>query len=299
MIPALIGLLAGLALRLAPGDRQAWLGPATQALVKVLYPCLIFTSILTTYDARSIRQGLVLPVAVFGVMAAGFVVGLLWARRRPGDTPAQRGTLRFAATMNNYIFLPLLIVDGLWGGAGRGPLVLSALGGDVALWGLGVSCFPTGGSRLIKLINPPILTLTLSVALVLSGHSGFALEGLVPWLTWPGRLALPMAMAVLGFQLGGVSLRLVGSRLAWALTAYRLILVPAAVWGMLALVPLPEEGARVVFMVSTMPVAMATVYLGPFFGGDERLGAGSVLLSHLLAVVTVPVWLWAWGMGSP
>ena len=293
MIPALLGLGLGIVLRLAPGDRATWMAPLTRSLIYVFYPTLIFSSILASYEKETILAGLYLPFASFVIMLVGFGFGALWARGRPQDSAPQRGTLRFACTMNNYVFLPLLIVEPLWGSAGTAAVVLAALGGDIAVWGFGVSCFPNSGGRLTRLLNPPIVTLVASILIVMSGSAPW-FQGsvdLVSWLSWPAKLALPVAMLVLGFYLAGVSVAQLKTGLVWQVAAYRLVLMPALTVLVLSMVSLPSHIEGVILLISAMPVAMATVFLGEAFGGDGERAAGLVLLSHLVAIVTTPAWL--------
>lgn len=299
MYALVLGLTLGVCLRRLLRWEVGRLRPLTFLLTNLAYPALIFSSILKTYDAASILGGLTTSVGVFGTMALGFALGGLWARRVALDSEASRGTLRFCCTVSNYAFLPLVLAEALWGEAARSAVVLGALGGDVALWTLGAACFPRrAGGRWWSVINPPLLTLAGSVILVFTGHTGWARSpvDLVSLLEIPGRLAVPAGMILLGYHLAGVEARHLRRPLLWKLSAFRLLLVPAVVGLCLALLPLDPASARVVFLVAAMPVAMATVYLGDVFGGDNTLGAGAVLHTHVLAVITVPLWLWTLGL---
>jgi predicted permease len=48
---------------------------------------------------------------------------------------------------------------------------------------------------------------------------------------------------------------------------------------------------NVMLIVAVMPNAISSLVLGEIYGGDQKLLSGTVLISHILALVTIPWWL--------
>jgi hypothetical protein len=75
----------------------------------------------------------------------------------------------------------------------------------------------------------------------------------------------------------------------WLVTGIRLILVPAIAIPVLLVLPVPTPAQGVLTVVATMPCAIASIIFSERFGGDTRFVTGTVLLTHMLALVTVPL----------
>jgi len=71
----------------------------------------------------------------------------------------------------------------------------------------------------------------------------------------------------------------------------RLAVTPAICIAVLLLLPLEMESRRVLVLIATMPVAMASVTLAEAYKSDADFSASAILLTHLLCLVTVPFWL--------
>ena len=61
----------------------------------------------------------------------------------------------------------------------------------------------------------------------------------------------------------------------------------------LGLIPMDPVARGILFIVSVMPSAMVSVLFSERYGGDVDFIAGGLLLTHLWALVTVPLFL-AW-----
>jgi hypothetical protein len=71
----------------------------------------------------------------------------------------------------------------------------------------------------------------------------------------------------------------------------RLIVVPAITITVLMLIPMDGEIRRVLILIATMPVAMASVTLAEAYKSDADFSAAAILFTHVACLVTVPLWL--------
>ena len=268
-------------------------------------PALIFVSI-TQLHLADLRANLLLPLLVMAIALVGFGLGLL-AVRFLGRVPAETArAFLFHCLINNYLFLPLPLVLFRYGDRGVALLVFSSVGFEVLLWSLGVMLFSRAErrrDRLKSLFSPPFVTLVFSLAVV-------AARDFLPWPEPPAWLALAgqtfhAGLKTLGSATIALSMLVAGSRFAvlkfetmlgwriWFVSAIRLIAVPLVMIPLIGLVPLDPAARGILYIIAVMPSAMVSVLFSERYGGDTDFIAGGLLLTHLWALVTVPLLL-AW-----
>ncbi len=266
-----------------------------KVLVNGLYPALMLAKVTGGYDKTSLLDHWYLPVASFCLMLAGFVFfhayAMLFGHKIP---PARKATMGVLATAGNYVFLPYPLALTLWGEAAGQDVLLATLGSDLGLWTLAVSFF--GGSvsqRFRGLITPPLIALASAVTLVyLERPFGSAWEFLLTPLGMIGQLAVPVAMLILGHHLAQIKWRKVNLKDHAAVIAIRLLLIPTSALVLWHYVELPQESGKVIFLIATMPAAVASVFLARLYKGDPNYAAQAIALTHAIALVTVPIWIY-------
>jgi malate permease and related proteins len=273
--------------------------------LSLIYPALIFVSI-TELSLSDLRANFVLPLLVMVIALGGFGLGLL-AVRFLGRVPAETSrAFLFHCLVNNYLFLPLPLVLFRYGDKGVALLVFSSVGYELLLWSLGVMLFSRAERKrdaLKSLFSPPFLTLLFSLAVV-------AVRDLLPWPEMPAWLAmahdtLRSGLKTLGAATIALSMLVAGSRFAvlkfqtmlgwriWLVSAIRLVAVPLVMIPLLALIPMEPAARGILCIIAVMPSAMVSVLFSERYGGDTDFIAGGLLLTHLWALITVPLFL-AW-----
>ena len=271
----------------------------------LVYPALILVSI-TELSFADLRANLSLPLLAMAIAMVGFGLGLLALRLLGRVPPETSRAFLFHCLINNYLFLPLPLVLFRYGDQGVALLVFSSVGFEFLLWSLGVVLFSKTfdvRQRARALLSPPFLTLLFSVALV-------AARDLLPWPAPPPwlRLAtdtLHSTLRSLGAATIALSMLVAGSRFAvlefktilgwriWFVSAIRLVAVPLVMIPVLGWIPMDPVARGILYIVSVMPSAMVSVLFSERYGGDTDFIAGGLLLTHLWALVTVPLFL-AW-----
>ena len=273
--------------------------------LSLVYPALIFVSV-TELSFADLRTHLSLPLLVMVIAFAGFGLGLV-AVRFLGQVPSDTSrAFLFHCLINNYSFLPLPLVLFRYGDAGVALLIFSSVGYEVLLWSLGVMLFSRAERKrdqLKSLFSPPFIALLVSLAFVTA-------RDLLPWPAPPPWLALAgqtlrSGLKTLGTATIALSMLVAGSRFAvlefktilgwriWFVSAIRLVAVPLVMIPILGLIPMDPVARGILFIVSVMPSAMVSVLFSERYGGDVDFIAGGLLLTHLWALVTVPLFL-AW-----
>ena len=288
-------------------------GDTTRRLARVLtsffYPALIYSAIVMDFNADSLKRLWQLPVGTYGIMTVGFCVGFCLIRWFGGRDTVRGRSFHFQSTINNYSFLAMPIALFLWGERAMALVALSSLGSEIAVWTLGVFALterrpPT--EALKHLLSPPMCAIAAGLATlalrdltglsqVFRGVFGGGLADMymafVDSLRLFGGATIPVAMMMVGSRMAEIEPRYcLGRDLYWT-AAVRLVLVPGIVVGLLRLLPMDEEVYRTLVLVGIMPSAIASVVLGELYGGDVRYASATVFITHVLGLVTIPVWM--------
>jgi len=308
--------------------RRAYLtAETTRALsrfvVDITMPALIITQMLRTVDARTLAADWYLPLLGAGVLVLGNGVGLLaaplFARR------GERNTFIFLAMVANWVYLPLPIVQTLYGDEGVRMLLLTNVGSQLVLWTLGVWALRGGRpdlSSLKNLVTNPGLIATAAGILIaqapaahrivqlgnwVSGtgtaqalgvaHAGFGsllLGALYSAVQLAGDMTIPLSLIMTGAQLG--ELDIADHRPSMPLAGVvvtRLALAPVVAVALGWLIgrlwaPIPEVPRMVTYIIACMPVAISCSLFTDRFGGDTSLAARGIFYSTLFSILTVP-----------
>jgi len=311
--------------------RRAYLtAETTRALsrfvVDLTMPALIVTQMLRTVDARALAADWYLPLLGAGVLVLGNGVGLLaaplFARR------GERNTFIFLAMVANWVYLPLPIVQTLYGDEGVRMLLLTNVGSQLVLWTLGVWSLRGGRpdiSSLKNLVtNPGLIATAVGILIALipatrqivqlgdwiagaaapgpataqAGIGPLILGALYSAVKLAGDMTVPLSLIMTGAQLG--ELDLADHRPSMPLTgviAARLVFAPilavAAGWAIGRIwAPIPEVPRMVTYIIACMPVAISCSLFTDRFGGDTSLAARGIFYSTLFSIFTVPLVLY-------
>ena len=308
MLPLILMTMAGYALnRLkwidAPFNRQLSL-----VMLNVFYPSLIVSSIVRNFTWETLLQNWMMPVGAVFILVAGWLVGLVTLPLLKRHTESTRRCYHFICLMNNYSFLPILMGAALWGEKAIALVIFSSLGSELCVWTLGVKAL-TGQkldrSFLKNLVSVPMLALMVSFV-VLAVRAQCERQGFVPeeasfpsallktvleTFRMAGAATIPASALICGSRIAMLHPSKIFSPLMAGTCALRLVIIPAICIVGLSLVPLPLDVRRVLVLIAVMPAAMASVTLAEAFRGDAEFSAAAILTTHVLCLVTIPLWL--------
>ena len=301
-------------LMMAPGfvcRRKLWLDDkAVVSISKLMlyffYPCLIFSSITKNYSLAELKSSIWLPVGSAVIMLAGFIIGIIYCIFDRSIRGEMKRSFLFQCTMNNYSFFPLAIILSMYGSDLVAGLILSTLGAELVMWTVGmltISGHKPGKSSLQALCSPPLMGMYAALAVLVIFHifkidrAIFTERGTIAFyfhstLERIGMGTVPIAMTIAGARMAVLKLHDVHNRLVYILSFLRLAIIPLAAIGLIYLAPMPADYKTILIIVAVMPVAMNSLLLNELYGGNRELITGSVLLSHLLSIGTIPILLY-------
>ena len=281
----------------------------SRLVVDVAFPALVFTQMLRTVNAAALREGWQGPLLCGLLIFVAYFTGLLLAPVFSGR--AQRNTFIFLTAIPNWLFLPLPIVQALYGDTGVRTVLLCNVGAQLVLWSFGVwilhgqmrqaaknlytnmGLWATALGIVIALLFPGARNLeTLDPA---SAPLGMMVPGaLVQALAMVGSLTIPMSLLAIGAQLGELTIAIHRfPRVLWGVLLARLVFAPLvtvacgfALMKMGAMIP--TETWMILYLIAAMPVAISCSVMTERFSGDTALAAEGIFYSTFFSLLTVP-----------
>lgn len=296
ILPVFAMIALGVGLR-----RWRWITEAGEdslfkLVVRVTFPCLIFESIVANPSLRAPGNLLLAPLCGFGLTLVSMAVGWYAARALGLTTGHGLRTFALAVGLTNYGYIPLPLMDAMFGPESRALLLVHNVGVEAALWTGGVlvvtGLSPLAGWR--KLINAPAIALFVALTVNLSGAGP-----LVPATVMTLVHAFAACAIPLGLVMSGASLQphlddprqLVDKRVTLTAWLLRLGVLPfvylfAARW-----LPATVELKRVLVVQAAMPSAVVSIIVARIYGGQPLVAVQIILGTTALALFTIPLWI--------
>ncbi len=283
-----------------------------RVLIAIIYPCLIFSSI-TRMNAQELAANWIMPVMALAIAGTGLLLGLVALRWMKGVDQRRASAFLFQNTINNYLFLPLPLVMLLWGAEGVALLVFASMGFELTIWTVGVFLFNrtnklSEGIRMM--FGPPLITLVFSIGWVcvrdllhpeLPANGFFAdlmrrlLDLFYFGTETVGKATVAVSMLASGSRIAALNVRAAFDKHVWIVSVLRLVITPVVFILLLKLIPMSEMAYGILAVVAVMPAAVASLVFSERFGGDSDFIATTLLITHIGAIITIPLLL-AWAL---
>ncbi|HYG89049.1 MAG TPA: AEC family transporter [Azospirillum sp.] len=298
LAPIFLLILLGYALRRIEVVPAAFWAPADKLTYHLLFPCLIIDELVKA----NLAAFEVLPMAAAMLIAASAAAGLLLAGRRYTglDGPAFTSVFQGGIRVNTYV--GLAGARALYGTAG---LTLTAVGIALVIPLVNVlsvvvlarygrdakgASFRTVLGSLAR--NPLIIAAAVGAFLALSGIGKPPMVGDVVEIL--ARAALPMGLLSVGAGLNLGAARSAGVGVAMA-SMVKLLLMPGATAAFAALLGVKGLPLTVAVLFNALPCSASAYILARQMGGDHALLAAIITVQTLLAALTLPLVLAAFG----
>jgi len=293
-VMALIGL--GLLLR-----RVDWLSEAGEEtmlnlIVRVLTPSLIFESVVGRATVSGAGDVLLPPLAGFLLTSVSLALGWYVARSLGLTIGHGLRTFALAVGLTNYGYLPLPLMDALFGPDSRAFLFMHNAGVEAAIWTTGVLIVTGESPRAAwrKLLNAPLLALGVALAFKLTG-----LGDQLPAVGWSFIHALAVCAVPLGLLMTGATFaphlndpkQLVNPRVILTAWLLRLAVLPWVFLLAARYAPISTGLKQVLVVQAAMPTAVISVIVARIYGGKPLVAVQIILGTTALAVFTIPAWI--------
>ena len=281
--------VGALAMRLKFIERDD-LSKLGRLVIDIMFPMLIFSTITSKFDPSQLNELWMLPVFGFGLMFSGGVFGFAFRYGMRNRKDERMITFHHFCAINNYVFLPLIILQSLWGPKYVALLLIMNIGSTLGFWTVGVGILSGGciRSTLRNIFSVNLLAVVLALSFCFLKIPVPEMVGNV--FSKVGGAAVPLMLIIIGAGIYNSAHHLLKNK--WDiiyLSLVRLVLIPLILVYILKLLPLPLEVFRVVFVVSIMPVSSSAVVFMRRFGGNPDLAAQAAVVTTLLSILTIPL----------
>ena len=252
-------------------------------LIHIALPCVIINSFIVE---RTVERMLGLLASALGaavILAVSILCARLFFKKDP--------IAHFGAAFSNPGFFGI-------------PLILSSIGSDgvfyiaafvaflnLLQWTYGVAVMTgeTGGLTFKKVIKAPFMV-AIIVGLLLF-FTALPLPGVITkTLGYIKELNTPLAMFTVGVYLAQTNMKKMFFRKSlYAVSAVRLLVVPAIVLVLLCLVPDSWSSMKLALLIaSACPVGSNVAVYAQLHGQDYPYAVETVIVSTLLSIITIP-----------
>lgn len=258
-----------------------------------LLPCLIFSSIVKNFEPQRIHEFWPMPFIGFSMVALGALLGIYLKKGLTSKESDIQITFHHFCAINNFTFLPIIIIQNLFGEVAVARLFFLNLGCQIGLWTLGVGILGRRSLKeaISKFLSPSIVAIVGSLAISTSGLKNYTPDILITITQYCGSMAVPLILLIIGSSLYKASLTYHLRDILY-LSVIRLIFLPFLfLWG-LSYLNLTKDALVIAVVVGIMPVALSSSALTRRFGGSPLFAASSALFTTLASMLTVPAWLY-------
>ena len=258
-------------------------------LLYLVVPAMIVHSYMMEFSEEILHNLL----AAFGMSILAILIGtaitlLLTARRKDRRVPI----FRFACVFSNAAYMGFPLISALFGSEGLLYASAYVTVFNIRLWTMGYGM--VSGSSNPKEVARSLLHTPVLYAMVV-GLAIYLLQIPVPNLIAQpidllSGMNTPLSMLITGMLIAAGDLKsIVCDQHIWKLAALRMVLIPAVCVAVFALLGFHGMSAQVVLLLECCPAAAITSVFAVQFGHEERFAAGSVVLTTLLSIVTLPL----------
>jgi len=296
IVPVFAMIVLGAALRHFNWVTEQAEASLFNVVVNVTYPCLIFEAVAGNAALRTPGNLLLPPLMGFGLTVLSMAIGWYVARALGLTIGHGLRTFALAVGLTNYGYLPIPIMDAMFGPQSRAVLLVHNAGVEAAIWTAGIlvvtGVSPLRGWR--KLVNGPIIGLVVGLIANLTGAVAH-----VPAAAWSLVHALAVCAIPLGLIMTGVSVQphlddpkqLVDTRVTLTAWLVRLVVLPWLFLFMARWLPCSVELKRVLVVQAAMPSAVISIIIARVYGGQPLVAVQIILGTTALALFTIPFWI--------
>jgi malate permease and related proteins len=278
---------------------------AIHALNKIVLwlclPALIISRTISSFDPRAMSYWWVLPLVSLVMSALGGLFGYLVQGLFKGGLP--RKEFISSCAFQNCGYLPMALVVFICSGEYCDLMLiyifLFITGFNLVFWGLLPAYLSkeNDGIKLKSILNPPLVAMVFSVASIFLFGRGWLPEIISSPLDMLGSTTFVIVLLALGAYLAEQGEYVPKNPIFLAVcVSIKLLILPLAVLGILMLMPMDISYKFFIFLQSMMPVAASLVIVGLYKNADNHFYSFAIFYSHLIAIITIPLWLLAFRM---
>lgn len=266
----------------------------TKIALDVMMPMLTFATITKNFDRSNLNEFWVMPLLGFCQILFGALIGLLAVKFMRNGTIDRKKAFMHVSAINNYLYLPLIVLQNLYPeGRHVALLLIMNVGSTLGLWTIGVVTLTGGGFKdnLRNVLSFNLYAVLLALPLAFFGvRIPTMLEHCMAQI---GGMCVPFSLLLIGaalYNIGGKVLHNLGD--AFWYTLVRLVILPFLLVVLLRLLPLTKECYETLIIVALMPASCNAILMTHRYGGSSEFAGQAILLTTIFSTITMPLWVY-------
>lgn len=260
-------------------------------IINVSCPCLIISSVMGDVFPD---RGMILPLLGVGMITYVLLFLIAYFLPRYFVRKADyRGMYSFMLMFANVGFIGYPVVASIFGSQAVFYASLLNIPNTLFIFIVGLS-FVLGSTdghkfNVRTLYCPPMVASYVSIVIVALGLDSIPRVVSEPFHLL-GGITVPGALLVIGSSMAQMDTRhILGTRSVYVMSAFRLLIIPVAIYFLLHLCGVDETINRINTVLIGMPVASYGTMFCLRYGRDESEMVEGTLITTILSVVTIPL----------
>ena len=223
-------------------------------------------------------------------MLAVIITAVHFAVKLFTKNPYDRKVYEYSLIVPNGGYMGQPLAESLYGSSGLLNIIVFNLPISVYIYTFGFCMLTKRPFTLKKLCNPVMIAMLLGAIV---GLSGIELWGVVTTFTSSASSCMaPIAMVLAGVSMSEFKIKdLVLNYKAYIASAVKILVIPMAVF--LTLLPFADKTLlRTAVLLHAMPCGLNSIVFAKLVDEDCHTGARLALISNLIAIITIPIFLY-------
>ncbi len=269
----------------------------SRLIVRVLYPCFILHQVLGSTNPVPAKEAWLTPVFGFFAICLGFAIA-----HRIGRLMALKNTelrpFRFCSGIFNYGFFALPIASIVFGDFLVVKIILFNLGVEIAIWSIGVLVLTSSKLSLVRLLNPPAVSVLLALILQFFGGRALIPEPIWNTLSMISACSIPFALMVIGASFADLLKGFrpsAGYRVEAGAFLSRNVLIPACfvLYAVVGWFPENMEWmSKVLIVQAAMPAGVFALLVVRSYSECSETSIRTIMATMVGCLVTLPGWIY-------
>ena len=260
-------------------------------LVNFLLPCKIFSTFANNVTPAYLAEHWKLLV-VSTIMLAILAGISVFLPKLLTKNSYERRVYAYSIPITNYGYLGYALIGSVFGDSVLTQFMLFVIPFSFYTYTVGYILLvggKMGKDTLKKLVNPITLSIVVGVAFGLSGLN--LPEVASSAIDMASACVGPLSMLLTGITLSSFAMKeLLTDKTSYFFSFLRLVALPAIVFGICRLARL-DHLLPMLLITSSMPCGLNPIVFPKLIGEDCKPGARLALITHVLSLITLPLWL--------
>ena len=257
-------------------------------LVNVFLPAKVFKSFATNFTTDFIVQKYTLLIASCTLLLVLVVFAPLVAKWL-GKTKNEQNVYNYSVPISNYAYLGYVLIENVFGSAFLTDFIFFAIPFIFYTYTFGYAILTNAGCNIKKLINP--ITIALLLGAIVGVTSVNLPTPILSVISSASSCVGPLSMILTGMVLATFELgKLFANVNSYIFLVLKMTVIPAICFGACLLLGL-KDISFMVLIITCMPCGLNPIVFSKLVGEDCKPGARLVVLSHIIAMISLPLWL--------